>query len=35
LTGFLVWCASFLSREIVWRDQRYRLVTDGRMVRIL
>jgi ceramide glucosyltransferase len=34
LLGFLVWCASFLGREVVWRNQRYRLVTDGRMVRI-
>src|SRR5262249_11153141 len=35
LTGFLVWCASFCGREVVWRNERYRLVTDGRMVRIL
>jgi ceramide glucosyltransferase len=35
LTGFLVWCASFFGREIVWRHERYRLATDGRMVRIL
>jgi ceramide glucosyltransferase len=34
LTGFLVWCASFFGSEIVWRNERYRLVTDGRMVRI-
>ena len=33
LTGFLVWCASFFGSEIVWRNERYRLVTDGRMVR--
>ena len=32
LLGFLVWCASFLSSDIVWRNQRYRLVTDGKMV---
>ena len=35
LLGFFVWCASFLGSEIVWRNQRYRLVTDGKMVRIL
>jgi ceramide glucosyltransferase len=35
LLGFFVWCASFTSSEIVWRNQRYRLVTDGKMIRIL
>jgi ceramide glucosyltransferase len=34
LIGFIVWCASFCGSEIVWRDERYRLITDGRMVRI-
>jgi ceramide glucosyltransferase len=34
LLGFVVWCASFLGRDIVWRNHRYRLVTDGKMVRI-
>lgn len=33
LTGFIVWCASFLGDEIVWRNERYRLVRDGKMVR--
>jgi ceramide glucosyltransferase len=33
LTGFFVWCASFAGSEIVWRNERYRLVTDGKMVR--
>ncbi len=33
LMGFFVWCASFAGNEIIWRNQRYRLVTDGKMVR--
>ena len=33
LTGFLVWCASFAGSEITWRNQRYRLVQGGKMVR--
>jgi ceramide glucosyltransferase len=33
LLGFFVWCASFAGNEIVWRNERYRLVTDGKMVR--
>jgi ceramide glucosyltransferase len=32
LTGFFVWCASFAGNEIIWRNERYRLVTDGKMV---
>jgi len=32
LTGFLVWCASFMGTEIVWRDERYRLSSDGKML---
>jgi ceramide glucosyltransferase len=35
LTGFIVWCASFMGDEIVWRNERYRLITDGKMVRVL
>jgi len=35
LTGFLVWCASFLGSEVVWRNERYRLITGGKMVRVL
>jgi ceramide glucosyltransferase len=33
LMGFFVWCASFAGNEIIWRNERYRLVTDGKMVR--
>ena len=34
LLGFFVWCASFTGDKITWRNQRYRLVTDGKMVRL-
>jgi ceramide glucosyltransferase len=34
LMGFIVWCGSFTGREIVWRNERYRLVADGKMVRV-
>ncbi len=30
--GFLVWCASYLTRKAVWRDSRYELVEGGRIV---
>lgn len=30
--GFLVWCASYLSRRSVWRGSRYQLLKGGRMV---
>lgn len=30
--GFLVWCASYLTRRAVWRDSRYELVEGGRIV---
>jgi ceramide glucosyltransferase len=33
LIGFFVWCASFTSNEIIWRNERYQLVRDGKMVR--
>jgi len=33
LMGFFVWCASFAGNEVIWRNERYRLVTDGKMVR--
>lgn len=32
LLGSLLWCASFLDREIVWRGERYRLAAGGKMV---
>jgi ceramide glucosyltransferase len=32
LMGFFVWCASFAGNEIVWRNERYRLVSDGKML---
>jgi ceramide glucosyltransferase len=31
--GFLVWCASYLSRRAVWRDSRYELLAGGRIGR--
>jgi len=33
LLGFVLWCGSFAGSEIVWRGERYRLVSGGRMVR--
>ena len=33
LLGFFFWCASYYGREIVWRGERYRLASGGRMVR--
>jgi ceramide glucosyltransferase len=32
ILGFLVWCASYLSRRAVWRDNRYELLAGGRIV---
>ena len=32
LLGFILWCGSFSGSEIVWRGERYRLVSGGRMV---
>ncbi len=32
LMGFFVWCASFTGSEIVWRNERYRLLRDGKML---
>jgi ceramide glucosyltransferase len=31
ILGFAIWCASFYSSEIVWRDERYALEPGGRM----
>ncbi len=32
LLGFVLWCGSFAGSEIVWRGERYRLISGGRMV---
>lgn len=32
LLGFILWCGSFSGSEIVWRGERYRLASGGRMV---
>ncbi|HMK22827.1 MAG TPA: glycosyltransferase, partial [Terriglobales bacterium] len=32
LHGFIVWCASYLSRRSLWRDNRYELLKGGRLV---
>lgn len=32
LLGFMLWCGSFSGSEIVWRGERYQLVSGGRMV---
>lgn len=34
LMGFCFWAASYLSTNIVWRGERYRLVRGGRMERL-
>jgi ceramide glucosyltransferase len=34
LQGFVVWCASYLGDEVIWRGQRYRLVSGGKMQRV-
>jgi ceramide glucosyltransferase len=34
LIGFFIWCVSFLGSEIVWRNERYRLSTGGKMERL-
>ena len=33
MEGFVLWCGSFFGSEIVWRGERYRLVSGGRIVR--
>lgn len=33
LEGFFLWCGSFFGSEIIWRGERYRLVSGGRIVR--
>ena len=32
LLGFLVWCASYLSKRSLWRDNKYVLLTGGKLV---
>jgi ceramide glucosyltransferase len=33
LLGFIVWCASYLSKGSVWRDSQYKLLAGGKIVR--
>jgi ceramide glucosyltransferase len=33
LLGFVVWCASYLSKGSVWRDSTYKLLEGGKIVR--
>jgi ceramide glucosyltransferase len=33
LLGFAVWIASYISRKITWRDGRFELLEDGRILR--
>jgi ceramide glucosyltransferase len=32
LHGFIIWCASYLSKRSLWRDNRYVLLKGGRLV---
>jgi ceramide glucosyltransferase len=32
LQGFIVWCASYLSRKSAWRDNRYVLLKGGKLI---
>ena len=34
LLGFFVWCGSYLSSNIHWRSEVYRLTAGGRMIRV-
>jgi ceramide glucosyltransferase len=31
LHGFIIWCASYLSRRSLWRDNKYKLLKGGRL----
>src|SRR5437867_6257035 len=33
LLGFFVWTASFAGNEIIWRNERYKLIAGGKMIR--
>jgi len=33
LQGFFIWCASFFGDTVVWRNERFKLLARGRMVR--
>lgn len=33
LQGFIVWCASYLGSEVIWRGERYKLTHGGKMVK--
>ncbi len=33
LLGFFLWCASFVGKTVVWRNESYRLQFGGKMVR--
>ena len=32
LHGFVIWCASYLSKRSLWRDNNYELLEGGRLV---
>ena len=34
LAGFAVWCAGLFGNTVEWRSDRFRLLRDGRMVRL-
>jgi ceramide glucosyltransferase len=34
LMGFFFWCGSYFGDTIDWRGERYRLVKNGKMVRV-
>ena len=32
LHGFIIWCASYLSKRSLWRDNNYVLLKGGRLI---
>jgi ceramide glucosyltransferase len=32
LHGFFIWCASYICKRSLWRDNNYELLKDGRLV---